>query len=603
MTVPVWQPGTLYQPGEVVQASSVGAVVQTPIDNADFEAGSSDWTLSSGVLTIGAAAQVYNGTKGLTFSPTFSVLYSETATSDTEADISEGQTVRAQCKYRGGDKNIDVTLQLRWLDSGSSLVSAVNGTTRSGGGNGWNDLVVEGVAPEGVAYVQVRLLVNVPDSDAATDMYFDAFSWNQAYQQIPNGLIFRATQAAEGYSDVNEPTWPTSVSGTVNDNEVTWTAEEGNSVVWRAKPILQSDTSEPTFPAANHGTVEDNTILWEASDLRVTDENCPNSKQVLILSSKVYAADDDIIPYSATVNPLDWTTAEDAGYIPFGLNTYGSQPVSALSTYRSNLVAFNSKAFQMWQVDEDPANFALLDAVPVGSPYYKSSSPVNNDLVFLTEEGIRNMGIAGASTNLEAGFFGKQIDPLVKAAIAGIGDEDDILSLYYPGAGQYWLIFEDEAFVLTMNGGKADMSWSRYTFPSAIDDWTIADTDLYLRSGTKVWKFDESATVDDAGGTDTEFLGRVYWPYLDFGALGVTKFLHGVHIVADGDFDISIGWDQKNDASFTSAYSVSGDTLTGDIIPFPLAAPSFKLRLDFDGDQSWEWSASALYMDDFRRTS
>src|SRR5690606_12295878 len=54
-----------------------------------------------------------------------------------------------------------------------------------------------------------------------------------------------------------------------------------------------------------------------------------------------------------------------------------------------------------------------------------------------------------------------------------------------------------EAFVLTANGEKNTMSWSTYTFPSAITDWTILNGDLYLRSGDKIWKVDDDALLDD----------------------------------------------------------------------------------------------------------
>src|SRR5690606_11694723 len=125
----------------------------------------------------------------------------------------------------------------------------------------------------------------------------------------------------------------------------------------------------------------------------------------------------------------------------------------------------------------------------------KSVQPVSNDLVFLTEQGIRNIGIAGASTNLQAGDFGKQVDPLAKALI-----ESDVIprGLYVPSLGQYWIIFGDEALVLTMNGGKDDMSWSRYTFPEAITDWTVLGDDLYLRTeNNKVWRVSADALQDD----------------------------------------------------------------------------------------------------------
>ncbi|KKL93425.1 hypothetical protein LCGC14_1874810, partial [marine sediment metagenome] len=512
--------------------------------------------------------------------------------------VTPGQQITAQvfAQTNGLGANVGITWHgiadaLLQTDLGDSPITGVSTAYRR--------VSATAIAPDGALTCSVVLNV----SGTGDAVFFDNVTISHTDPVTISLLLFKATQAAAGFSDSFEPTWPTVVGNTVVDNEVTWEGVPANRVQWQAFPILVSGASEPTFPAIVGGEVADNTISWRAATRRVEDPNCPNTAAVAITASKIFAGDKDIIPFSATVNPLDWTTRDDAGYIPFGLNTYGSEPVSALGIYRSNLVAFNSKAFQMWQVDEDPANFAILDAVPVGSPYYKSSSPVSNDLVFLTAEGIRSMGIAGASTNLQAGFFGKQIDPLVKAAIAGMGDVDGIISLFFPGAGQYWLIFGTEAFVLTINGGKADMSWSRYVFPSAITDWTINDTDLYLRSGDKIWHFDDSVTIDDSGGANVTFEGNIWWPYLDFGALGVTKNMIGFDIVADGTFTVSIGYNQKDDTQFTTPYSIVGDTLTGDIIPMPVSAPSFQLRLVFAGNEAWEWSATALHLQDFRSTS
>jgi len=597
MTVPFWQPGTEYAEGDVVQPTQVQPVTQTVITNAGFESGDVDWVKVGGHFTIGAAA-AYEGSNGLIFTPT-SGLDIDDATNSVRAAVGDGQVVKASCKVMIGDDQTQCSIKLVWYNSGGSEITTSNGDTALGPDTVWRTLEVEGIAPGGAVTVSVRASV-LGGVGATVATVFDAFGWNHFTQAVLTGLIYRNTQTFSSHSGVNEPVWPTVVSTTVTDFECIWTAEEGNSVIWKAVPILQSSSVEPTFPAAIDGTVVDNTVLWEASTLHVEDENCPNTKEVAILASKIFAADADIIAFSATVNPLDWTTNDDAGFIPFGLNTYGSEDVSALGIYRSNLVAFNAKAFQMWQVDEDPNNFAILDAIPIGTRFYKSLAPVSNDLVFLTDEGIRSMGIAGASTNLQAGFFGKQIDPLVLAAIKG-GEIPN--GLFFPGAGQYWLFFGEEAFVLTMNGGKADMSWSRYVFPSAIDDWTLQDGALYLRSGDKVWLVDDDTLIDDSGGSNVTFEGHVWWPYLDFGALGVTKSLIGFDIVADGTYSVSIAYNQKDASQFTTPYTIAGDTVPGDIIPLPVSAPSMQLRLVFAGNEAWEWSTSALHLQDFRKTS
>jgi hypothetical protein len=201
---------------------------------------------------------------------------------------------------------------------------------------------------------------------------------------------------------------------------------------------MLSGAIEPNWPTFVGDSVADNTISWEAVSFQVTDENCPNSKVVTIASSKVYAADEDIVRFSATVNPLDWTTADDAGYLPTGLNQYGSNRTAVLNTYRGNVVSFSASSFGNWQVDPDPANMALLDSMEgIGSIYNKAAHPVANDLFYLTQLGVRTVGIAAGSTNLNAGDAGAPIDPLVQAAL--LAGEVRPLASYYPGEGQYWL--------------------------------------------------------------------------------------------------------------------------------------------------------------------
>jgi hypothetical protein len=319
---------------------------------------------------------------------------------------------------------------------------------------------------------------------------------------------------------------------------------------------------------------------------------------VAIASSKIFAGDDDIIGFSATVNPLDWSTLEDAGYLPFGLQNYGANPVRNLALYRANLVAFNAQGAQLWQVDEDPANMALLDAVPAASIFPRTGMPVMNDLIFLNPVGVRNFGIAGASTNLQAGGVGEPIDSLVLAEIrAGTYVPH---AIFVPAYGQYWLFFGPQAFVLTITGATK-MRWSRYVFPEAITDATLLGQDLYLRTAThKVWKVDEAELDDDVDeyGVGVEFEGIIHWPYLDLGQLGMEKELVGFDLVADAPegVRVSIGYDQRNRALRTTDFEMDGDTLPGQMVPFPVSGPSFDLRLTFNSGQAWEWQASVLYI-------
>lgn len=94
------------------------------------------------------------------------------------------------------------------------------------------------------------------------------------------------------------------------------------------------------------------------------------------------------------------------------------------------------------------------------------------------------------------------------------------------------------------------------------------------------------------------FEGYISWPYLDFGLLGVDKMMEGFDVVAAGEFSVSFGYSQRDFSLATPAYTLDGDTLVGGMVPMPLTAPSFQLRLTFSGSQQWEWQASNLYLND-----
>lgn len=614
MATQAWSPGTLYTPGSIVRPRGAQGVDVGQPDNPGFETGDiSDWsytTVGGSGTPVGSAAQKYAGT--------YSVYWNGGVGSGSEggiecilinddrAIVNPGQSITAICfimynpaGHQAGSRG---ACRLNWYDASNNFITYSEGSHIAGRGNNgrWVQAQVTAVAPANAAFASIGAWLTARNGD----IYADSFSWDYAFSGVPTGLVFRAVQTNAGYSGGAEPAWPDTNGETVVDNEVTWEAILTSRVTWEASPILKSGSSEPTWPTLEGGSVVDGTISWVATTGRIEDENNPQTKVVAIAASKIFAGDRDIIPFSATTNALDWTSSEDAGYLPFGLQTYGSTPVEALGLYRSNLVAFNAEGFQMWQVDQDPANMALLDAVAVSCPFPKTPQPVGNDLVFLSPKGFRNMNIAGASTNLQAGTFGESIDPLVTPKIKAGTYEP--FSLFWPAFGQFWGIFGDEAFVLTVNGPK-DLSWSRFVFPEVITDWTLHGSELYLRTADdKVWHVSDEALRDDMDPLDpdsgVDFSGVIHWPHLDFGSIGVEKSLEGFDLVTNAPegVAVSIGYDQRNINARTPDYDVDADTIPGQMVPMPVTAPSFDLRLTFAPNQEWEWFAANIYLQDRR---
>jgi hypothetical protein len=434
----IWQAGKTYVPGALARPSSGPAMVQTVPTNPNFEGSLAGWTVQGAAGWSYVTDKVYDGVGSAKYAGSgISALVN-----NIRAPVAPGQSITAFCVIsldHIASKISAGRIQIYWFDATNTFLSATDAAVISKNNSGnWQQSLIAGTAPANAAFASIAISAN---ADAASFVRVDGVGWYYTYGGPPNGLAYKAVQASPGKSGATEPTWPPTLGTTVVDNEVTWEAVIASQIVYTARPINRSGAIEPAWPTSTGSLVHDGTIDWQAITPQVTDVNCPQTKIVAIAASKVYGADKDIIRYCSTVNPLDWTTPDDAGYLPYGLQTYGSNPVAAMNLYRSNLAAFNAEGMQLWQVDEDPAQTALLDALPVGSTQNLALSPVANDLIFLSSQGVRSIGVTSSSTNLQAGDIGMPIDPLIKAAVAAAPEAP--IATYVPSLGQYWLAIAD----------------------------------------------------------------------------------------------------------------------------------------------------------------
>ncbi len=487
MAAPVWQPGTLYIPGDLVQPITQPPPNNPQVVNGDFSAGNTGWTFSgdgvyspSGGYGGGGPSMILPGDKpdGLGINNTMLV-------------VPVGGQLVATSMINQGASSAGKTAgwtEIRWFDSLNTLLQTDKGNVvDSGSGGAWHQSKVTSTAPASAAYAKAAIhLTSVADHDKP--IWGDNLAVSGASAGLPDGLVYKAVQAESGTSGSSEPAWPGILGQQVIDNEVIWEAVTTSRVTWTASPRYVSGATEPAWPTDIGSMVQDGTINWKAVSRRVDDPKCPQSKVVAIVSSKVFAADKDIVRFSATANPLDWSTADDAGYLPTGLQQANANDIAVLAPYRANLAPMNASSFQNWQVDPDPASMALLDQMDsIGSVWQKAAMPVANDLFYLAALGVRTVGIANAAENLAAGDVGAPIDPLVQAAIASAeAGKPEPLAIYYPSAGQYWLAFAGLDFHGPTVAGNAPDSQKNepYSYAYTITPGDAPVTTVSLRNST-----------------------------------------------------------------------------------------------------------------------
>lgn len=156
-----------------------------------------------------------------------------------------------------------------------------------------------------------------------------------------------------------------------------------------------------------------------------------------------------------------------------------------------------------------------------------------------------------------------------------------------------------DVFVYTMTRAGQVGAWSRYEFPFRIDGFAQRGDKMLVRSGDDIIEMDDDLTADYTGDPRQQnFLGTIWWPWLDLGSPGVTKMVVGFDIVGRGEAAIEFGYDQTTQTTFTPAYQIPADTLPGQMIAMPVSAPSLSVRLTYSGGYNWRFDALNLYLED-----
>ena len=321
---------------------------------------------------------------------------------------------------------------------------------------------------------------------------------------------------------------------------------------------------------------------------RVTDVNCPHSKQVEKLSQKIYAAAGPNVRFTKTADPRDWTTANDAGSIAAGTQAAGSDTVTAIGEFKSDLAIFFSDSTQVWDVDSDPANNALKSTADnVGTIYSKCSATLAGDLIFLAKQGFRSVSLTALTNNLQENDVGSAIDKLRNE----IADADDPISVYYPALGQLWKINGNKAYVYSFARSVKLSAWSVFTFPVTIEAATVLASELYLRAGDICYIVDKD-TFNDNGVIPVV---EVEMFFQDNKSPGMLKQFSGYDGVVVGSPQIAFRFSPNTPVNVTDYIQIEGDMRAGDLFPLEVCATSIAPIFRHELDEEFELESLQLY--------
>lgn len=332
----------------------------------------------------------------------------------------------------------------------------------------------------------------------------------------------------------------------------------------------------------------------------ITDTNCPNTISVTKAAERIFAINGETVRYSAAGSPRDWTTADDAGFLPVGLRQGTKQGCTAVGTFQEKLVVFFAESSQIWSVAVDPSANEFVKRIPgigiADAPL--SVDEFAQDLCFLSPYGVRSMTVAQNVDRIDDADLGAPIDSLVVPDIALAASQPDqvqTLGIWIHELGQYWLIFDAGAkshvWVYSFSRSSKIACWSEYTFPYRFLGVATQGGKVYLRTEDDLFEVSAQAYIDDVNLIPVE----VQMAFQDAKRPGVGKLFTGMDAVFEGAPSVSFKYDPRDQSKETVSQQLSGDTRPGDVIPVEMVAPAIAPVFRHSDDEAFEIDAITLY--------
>lgn len=419
-----------------------------------------------------------------------------------------------------------------------------------------------------------------------------------AYPRLYNGFAYKATQGAAARTGTVEPTWPTVAGQTVADGAVTWECFALSTITWQAYNLHVTGPAEPAWPTVPGASVVNGTVTFTCRAPAITDPKCPHSKVVLAAAEKIFAADFEVVRYSATLNPLGWSPSlfpRDAGFLGTGERMQGDVNANCLAQYRGNMAVVGYSTTVIYQLDPDPARISVVDTIEgIGTPYSRAHASVMGDLYLTTPQGVRSLSLAASTGGLGATDVGTPVDELVAAQlVAGIAAGYEPLGIFAPGLSEFWLVIGNKAYVLRQSKATGFAGWAEYLFPFYVTAVAILGSDLHLlATDGYVYKVDPAAATD--AGTAIAVSGET--PFVKLDPEGGGSMTLGLESVASAPFQVQVKYDEAAPNTATAAVTLPAMSKPEGLIPVHLNdVPSVALAFSYSGAAAFELTELTLY--------
>lgn len=306
-----------------------------------------------------------------------------------------------------------------------------------------------------------------------------------------------------------------------------------------------------TFEVADTFTVTINGVNYKA-----TGGASGMGRTAYIDKNRVWTPIGSLWRYCKLNNPTTWdpsAVGSDAGFINIATATEGNERLLVAARYQGLAGVFSAENITLYQLDQDPANFAFSDTLE----HTGTKAPFsvlrygNNDVFYLDITGVRSLRARDASNAPFVSDIGNAIDSYVQAIVAALSKQElaDGRAAIEPKDGRYWLMLGDTMVVLSFFPGAKVSAWTIYEpteFGGApVQTFIRIGGQLVARAGDFLYYY--GGLTGDVQPNDDEVLAEVHCPFLSGQTPATIKFVKGFDVALTNTWSCELAFDPNNE--------------------------------------------------------
>lgn len=274
------------------------------------------------------------------------------------------------------------------------------------------------------------------------------------------------------------------------------------------------------------------------------------AKACITLSNRVHTVAGNLWTASDNGDATQWEQ-QAPGAFQVNVSQYFQQADSliSLAAYQGRIALFANYVILIWELDANPINIALLQAMAnIGT--FSSLGPQSLgdlDVVFPSVTGFRSLRVRDLSLNAYVNDLGSPVDLLVQQDIVTVGLSNlaSSCAIVEPSANRYWISLNGKIYVLSyFPSAKIAAAWGVYTptfFLAGVQEtftpikFVIFESQVYVLA-----TYNGANYLFLYGGANNNTYDATpaiaATPWLDFGAAGFRKQVTSI------DFAMTNAW-------------------------------------------------------------